>query len=69
MNAILSKITINWKTSAAGLAMIFSALSDILHGLTAGTPINWQIALTALAGGIGLLTAKDANVTGGSKQQ
>lgn len=67
---MFSKITINWKTSAAGLAMIFTVLADVLHGLTTqGANINWQVDFTALVTGIGLLAAKDSNVTGGTKAQ
>lgn len=59
----------SWKTSLGGLGMILGALSDIVHGLSASVAINWQADITAIIGGIGLLCAKDSNVTGGTVMQ
>jgi hypothetical protein len=50
----------NWKTSSAGVAAICSALADIAHSLSAGTPVNWNVDIPAIFGGIGLIAAKDS---------
>lgn len=54
----------NWKTSLAGLAMIFTALGDVAHALSTGQMPNLQVDIAAVTGGCGLLLAKDHNVTG-----
>jgi hypothetical protein len=60
----------NWKTSLTGLGMVLAPLSDIVHGLTTnGATIQWQLDVTGIIGGVGLLFAKDGNVTGGSVMQ
>lgn len=51
----------NWKTTSAGLAAILTAGADILHSVSTGQAINWNVDLPAILGGIGLLTAKDAS--------
>jgi hypothetical protein len=43
----------NWKTGLSGAALILGALAD----------------LTALGSGLGLIFAKDGNVTGGTVKQ
>lgn len=68
-NDILKKITTNWKTSSAGIASIGTGVGDIVHSLSAKTPVNWQVDIGAIIVGIGLLTAKDSNVTGGTKSE
>ncbi len=69
MGSLFEKIGTNWKTSAAGIGMILGALGDIAHNISVGTPVNFSVSLTAIVAGIGLLAAKDSNVTGGTKQQ
>jgi hypothetical protein len=57
----------NVKTSVAGLALIMAALADLFHGFaTDPSKIMWQADITGIFGGIGLLCAKDGNVTGGT---
>ena len=55
----------NWKTTAAGLAAILSALADVAtsasHGTISG---NLSTDITAAIAGIGLLFAKDASTPG-----
>lgn len=53
---------VSWKTSAAGLGAILTALADVAHSIGTGTAINWNVDIPAIIGGIGLLTAKDADV-------
>ena len=55
----------NWKTSAAGVATILSVFAKVASH-------NWQVGAEDVAmvtGAIGLLTAKDHDVTGGERQQ
>lgn len=60
----------NWKTSLTGLAMLLTGISDVVHGLASDpAAIKWEADLIAITGGIGLLFAKDGNVTGGSSLQ
>lgn len=65
-NIALQYLFANWKTSAAGAALMLGALADVLSYAGKGqlTP-NLSADLTAIAGGIMGLVAKDANVTGG----
>jgi hypothetical protein len=51
----------NWKTSAAGVLMILSGIGA-LFGIKTG--IDPSAAITTIMGGIGLVLAKDGNVTG-----
>lgn len=51
----------NWKTSLTGLGMILTALGDVTHSLSTNTPINWNVDVGAIVGGIGLVFAKDAS--------
>lgn len=54
----------NWKTSIPG---VFALLTVLWHAWQTKT-IDWESLQTALVG-VGLLAAKDWNVTGGSKTQ
>lgn len=50
--------------------MILAGLGDIVHGLsTDPASIKWQGDITAVIGGLGLMFAKDGNVTGGTVMQ
>jgi hypothetical protein len=63
MNFIMS----NWKTSLTGLVIIaLGAASTFLGIKIPGFNMDFLAALTA---GIGLIIAKDGNVTGGTSQQ
>lgn len=55
----------NWKTTLAGV---------IALAITVATTMNWisaevAAAITTIAVSIGLISAKDNNATGGTKQQ
>jgi len=52
----------NWKTTLAGLGALVSGIALIVKGDIAG-------GVTAVLSGIGLVAAKDSNVTGGTTQQ
>jgi hypothetical protein len=51
----------NWKTTASGVATILTAVADIVHGISSGSPVNWNVDVTAILAGLGLLFAKDAS--------
>ena len=58
----------SWKTSSAGLLMIIGAIVAMIYT----KPLDQttlMATVSAVVGGIGLLFAKDGNVTGGTKQQ
>lgn len=55
----------NWKTTVAGVAVALIALLTYTHILTAEQATAIMGALTSL----GLVAAKDSNVTGGTTQQ
>lgn len=61
-------IMINWKTSVAGVAMMLPGIGDVLTQLSTGHWDGTRLAADwgLITGGIGLLFAKDMNVTGGT---
>ncbi len=54
----------NWKTTLAGLAAIIGGIS-----LFVNHPERIEEAFTAVSLGVGLIFAKDKNVTGGTTKQ
>lgn len=64
------KIT-SWKTTLSGVGVILAAVANALTEFATGgvTGVNFSVLITGLSAGIGLLVAKDNNVTGGTKQQ
>lgn len=56
----------SWKTTLAGVAAMLGALADILTQLASKSIDTGRITtdVAAIAAGIGLLFAKDHNVTG-----
>lgn len=59
----------NWKTNVAGLSTVLTSLGALIHILQTKDYSNLTITLAGLLTGIGLLFAKDHDVTGGSKNQ
>ena len=61
----------NWKTTSAGLALVFTALADVFHQASTGSWDGNRLIgdWTGFVGGIGLILAKDGNVTGGNITQ
>ena len=57
----------SWKTTAAGGAAFCAAAVLILTAVGNGEPINWTAVMALVIPGIGLILAKDSNVTGGTK--
>ena len=55
----------NWKTTAAGVCVGLIAAATYLNWITA----DQAAAITAALTGLGLIAAKDSNVTGGTTKQ
>lgn len=55
----------NWKTTVAGFIGIAITVATSMHWITADV----AAAITTIAVSLGLIAAKDSNVTGGTKQQ
>lgn len=53
----------NWKTTLAGVSMLLSGIVLIV------SEKNYASGVTAIIAGIGLVFAKDGNVTGGTTPQ
>lgn len=59
----------NWKTSLAGGAAVATAVGHLLTQLGLGDFSSIVPDVTAIMAGLGLLFAKDNNVTGGTVRQ
>lgn len=60
----------NWKTTSAGVGMILTGLTGLLHQVNPEVPgPDLSTSLMSIVAGLGLLFAKDGNVTGGSTPQ
>lgn len=59
----------NKKTTLAGLSTLLITVGSIIHSVQIKDYSNLSVQITALATAIGLLCAKDNNVTGGSINQ
>ena len=62
----------NWKTTVFGAATIIAAIASAIKAAVDGDPTtlpDWAMVVAAVITGIGLIAAKDSNVTGGTKQQ
>lgn len=60
----------SWKTSATGIATILAAVATAAKALFDNDPTtnpDWPLAIAAVTSGLGLIFARDANVT--SEQQ
>ena len=60
----------NWKTTAAGGAAVLGVVVHVLNAVSTGDFSGIGAAdITSLIAGVGLLFAKDNNVTGGTVKQ
>lgn len=59
----------NWKTTASGICTIAMAIVSVVQDIINGTTTNWAVVMTGVMTGIGLISAKDSNVTGGTVKQ
>ena len=61
---MLSHLLTNWKTTAAGVAAILTALADMVTALSQGSISGTLTAdVTGIIAGLGLIFAKDATAT------
>ena len=58
----------NWKTTSAGILMEVGAITGLVYAIIGKqlTPEIIMTCATGVLGGIGLILAKDNNVTGGN---
>jgi len=54
----------NPKTTLAGIGAILTAIGLVINGYANGAPIEWEVVITSFITGVGLLLAKDWNVSG-----
>lgn len=59
----------SWKTTFLGIAAIISAVLGAVTSLVQGHPVDYTTTISAVMAGVGLIAAKDNNVTGGTVQQ
>lgn len=61
----------NWKTTVAGIATIIAAVAHAATQFASGGigAVDFTVLTAGVTAGIGLLGAKDFNVTGGTSQQ
>ena len=65
----MKNFTSSWKTTLGGGMTAAIGLASLFGVTLGGQPIDPTTALGMITGGVGLLFAKDGNVTGGSTQQ
>lgn len=56
----------NWKTTVSGIIAIVIALAGAAQALISGGAVDWTAVISAIIAGVGLISAKDNNVTGGT---
>ena len=59
----------NSKTTILGAITVLSALLNAVQNMLTGAPVDWTATVAAITAGIGLIMAKDHNVTGGTIKQ
>jgi hypothetical protein len=59
----------NWKTTATGSLLIAQCIIEAIVAYLQGHPIDYGGIMIRITAGIGLLAAKDSNVTGGTVKQ
>jgi hypothetical protein len=66
---MIQHLKLNWKTSAAGLAILLTTLGNALSQYLQGglAAVNITVLLAGLSGAFAAFAAKDGNVTGGTK--
>ena len=62
----MSFVVTNWKTTVAGAGAI---LIPLINTIIPVLPPQWATVATGLVAGLGLLFAKDSDVTGGTVRQ
>lgn len=62
-------IIVNWKTSLTGIGALLVALGHLIGAISHGDTSTLMTDLPAIMAAIGLIFAKDSNVTGGTTPQ
>lgn len=57
----------NWKTTVTAIIAIITIIGSVVNDLISGNPVNWGTVIPGIIGALGLIFAKDFNVTGGNK--
>lgn len=65
----MKSFSTNWKTSLGGAITAAMGVAALLGIKVGSQPIDPATALGMITGGLGLLFAKDGNVTGGDVRQ
>jgi hypothetical protein len=68
---MIKSLMTNWKTSAAGLAILLTVLGNALSQYLAGglAGVNLTVLIGGISAAVAAFAAKDANVTGGTVVQ
>ena len=53
----------SWKTTATGVCAIIAAIVGVVTNIVNNHPIDWTTTIAAVTSGIGLITARDNNVS------
>jgi hypothetical protein len=59
----------SWKTTLTGVLAILVAVFSAASAAINGHPVDYAATLAAILAGIGLISAKDGQVTGGTIKQ
>lgn len=65
----MKNVFVNWKTTSTGILMVLAGLAGLFGIKTGAVPMSPEAAVSSILGGLGLIFAKDGNVTGGTTQQ
>lgn len=53
----------SWRTGVAGLASLIATLCHTAQALANNQPVDWNLVITGIVTGVGLMTARDNKVT------
>ena len=56
----------SWKTTLSGIVSIVLAVGHAIYALLNGQPVDVATLMAAIVAGVGLIMAKDSQVTGGT---
>jgi len=59
----------SWRTTTLGILAIVTAVTGAAQALLSGGNVDWSTTIAAVLAGIGLIKAKDSQVTGGTIKQ
>jgi hypothetical protein len=65
----MNSILVNWKTTVGGALMVATGIAGLCGVSFEGGPVSPETSFGLITGGLGLMFAKDSNVTGGTKPQ